>query len=45
VLRGIEDAVRATVGDRRMRELHETLQLVIRALDEPASCAPTARAP
>lgn len=45
VLRGIEDGLRATVGDRRMRELHETLQLVIRALDDAAPGAPTGRAP
>ena len=33
VLRGLEERLRSAVGDRRIRELHETLQLVIRALE------------
>ena len=35
VLREIEDALAAAVGKRRMRELNETLSLVIRALEAP----------
>jgi DNA-binding MarR family transcriptional regulator len=45
VLRSVETALRATVGERRMRELHETLQLVIRALEETAPAPPSARGP
>ena len=33
VLRAIQDGLAAAVGARRMRELHETLKLVIAALD------------
>jgi DNA-binding MarR family transcriptional regulator len=33
VLRDIEAALAATVGKRRMRELHETLRLVIQSLE------------
>ena len=33
ILRDLEDALAATVGRRRMRELHETLKLLIEALE------------
>jgi hypothetical protein len=33
VLRSVEDTLRAAVGDRRMRDLHQTLQLMIQALE------------
>ena len=33
VLRSVEDTLRAAVGDRRMRDLHQTLQLMIDALE------------
>ncbi len=36
VLHGIEDALRASVGKRRMRDLHQTLTLIIAALSPPA---------
>jgi len=34
VLRALEDELAATVGRRRMRELHETLKLIIAALED-----------
>lgn len=37
VLRAIQDGLAAAVGARRMRELHETLKLVIAALDANAA--------
>jgi DNA-binding MarR family transcriptional regulator len=37
VLRAIQDGLAAAVGARRMRELHETLKLVIAALDADAA--------
>jgi DNA-binding MarR family transcriptional regulator len=39
VLRGLEDTLAATVGKRRMRALHETLRLIIQALETPAAAA------
>ena len=33
ILRDVEDALRSSVGERRIRELHETLALVIAALE------------
>lgn len=33
VLRDVEEALRSSVGDRRMRELHETLKLIVTALE------------
>jgi DNA-binding MarR family transcriptional regulator len=38
-LREIEDALGAAIGRRRMRELHETLKLVIEALETAAAPA------
>ena len=37
VLRELQDGLAAAVGARRMRELHETLKLVIAALDADAA--------
>ncbi|HSS37697.1 MAG TPA: MarR family transcriptional regulator, partial [Polyangia bacterium] len=46
VLRDLEDTLRAAVGDRRIRDLRETLRLVIRALDDvPPDRRPTGRGP
>jgi DNA-binding MarR family transcriptional regulator len=42
VLREIEHALGATVGRRRMRELHETLKLIIAALERSRASDPAA---
>jgi DNA-binding MarR family transcriptional regulator len=45
VLRDIEDGLAAAVGARRMRDLHETLQLLIAALERPGATPGPAAAP
>jgi DNA-binding MarR family transcriptional regulator len=35
VLRDLEEGLRASIGDRRLRELHETLRLIIAAWQPP----------